>query len=62
MMTAMDGFNRLFGNTLPVLSRLRNLGLSLAERVTPAKALLARRAMGLAGDLPALARISPCSD
>lgn len=62
MMTAMDGFNRLFGNTQPLLSRLRNLGLSLAERVTPAKALLARRAMGLAGDLPALARISPCSD
>jgi 2-octaprenylphenol hydroxylase len=62
MMTAMDGFNRLFGNSQPALSRVRNLGLSLAERVTPAKALLARRAMGLAGDLPALARISPYSD
>ncbi len=62
MMTVMDGFNRLFGNAQPGLSRVRNLGLALAERATPAKALLARHAMGLAGDLPALARISPCSD
>jgi 2-octaprenylphenol hydroxylase len=62
MMTAMDGFNRLFGNAQPALSRVRNLGLALVERATPAKALLARHAMGLAGDLPALARISPHSE
>ncbi len=62
MMAVMDGFNRLFSNTQPALGRLRNLGLVLAERVTPAKTLLARHAMGLAGDLPALARISPYSD
>jgi 2-octaprenylphenol hydroxylase len=58
MMTAMDGFNRLFGNTQPALSRVRNLGLALMQTARPAKGWLARRAMGLAGDLPALARIS----
>jgi 2-octaprenylphenol hydroxylase len=56
MMTAMDGFNRLFGNTQPALRQVRNLGLSLMDAVSPAKALLVRHAMGLAGDLPALAR------
>jgi 2-octaprenylphenol hydroxylase len=56
MMSAMDGFNRLFSNDRTVLRGVRNLGLALVGRVTPAKSLLARHAMGLAGDLPALAR------
>jgi len=65
MMTAMDGLNRLFGNTQPVLRRVRNLGLSLMEAAPPAKGLLVRHAMGLAGDLPSLARRgadSPCNE
>jgi len=56
MMTAMDGFNRLFGNSQPALRRVRNLGLSLLDVAMPAKNLLVRHAMGLAGDLPSLAR------
>jgi 2-octaprenylphenol hydroxylase len=61
MMMAMDGFNRLFGNNQPLLRRVRNLGLALMDAATPAKDLLARHAMGLAGDLPPLARRDPHS-
>lgn len=56
MMSVMDGFNRLFGNTFPVLGWLRNLGLTAMDVASPVKEILARHAMGLAGDLPALAR------
>jgi 2-octaprenylphenol hydroxylase len=56
MMSAMDGFNRLFSNSRPPLQRLRNLGLSLAGRAGPARHFLMRHAMGLSGDLPRLAR------
>ncbi|MGD8311385.1 MAG: UbiH/UbiF/VisC/COQ6 family ubiquinone biosynthesis hydroxylase, partial [Gammaproteobacteria bacterium] len=56
MMSAMDGFNRLFSNAVPPLQRLRNLGLSLANRAAPARHVLMRHAMGLSGDLPRLAR------
>ncbi len=58
MLAAMDLFKRLFGNDLPPLRLARNLGLDLADRAGPLKHLLIRRAMGLAGDLPALARPS----
>ncbi len=56
MQTAMTGFKVLFGNEQPVLSQLRNLGLNLVNRTEPAKQFFIRYAMGLAGDLPALAR------
>ena len=56
MMAAMDGLNRLFSNADPALGWVRNLGLSLAGRVTPGRHLLMRHAMGLSGDLPARAR------
>lgn len=58
MLGAMDGFKRLFGSTLPPVRWLRGLGLTLADAAGPVKHLLARRAMGLAGDLPRLARES----
>jgi 2-octaprenylphenol hydroxylase len=56
MMSAMDGFNGLFGNALGPVRWLRNLGLSVVNSAGPAKDLLMRHAAGLAGDLPALAR------
>jgi 2-octaprenylphenol hydroxylase len=56
MMSAMDGFNVLFGNKLGPVRWLRNFGLSMVNAVGPAKELLMRHAAGLAGDLPALAR------
>lgn len=56
MMAVMDGFKRLFGATLPPVRLLRNLGLNLTDAAGPLKNQIARRAMGLAGDLPRLAR------
>ncbi len=56
MLGVMDGFKRLFGASLPPVRLLRNLGLNLTDAVGPLKNLIARRAMGLEGDLPRLAR------
>ena len=56
LMAAMEGFERLFqANPLP-LRWLRNSGLKLVEPMPEAKALFVRQALGLSGDLPALAR------
>lgn len=56
MMSAMDAINRTFSNAQSPLGRLRNLGLSLANRSGTLRQLFMRHAMGLSGDLPALAR------
>jgi len=56
MMTTMDLFYRVFGNSYQPLRLLRNIGLGLAEHVTPAKKLAMKHAMGLGGNLPRLAR------
>lgn len=56
VMVAMDGFKVLFGSTLAPVRWARNVGLSLSDRAGPVKQALVRRAMGLSGDLPRLAR------
>jgi len=56
MLAAMDGFKRLFGMDNSAFALLRNLGLDLVDASGPLKAMLARRAMGLTGELPRLAR------
>lgn len=56
MMSAMEGFKRLFGLDLPPLRVARNLGLSFFDRHTLLKHEIMQRAMGLQGDLPALAQ------
>ncbi len=56
MLGIMDGFKRLFGTSLPPARLLRNLGLNLTDAAGPLKNRIARRAMGLEGDLPKLAR------
>ncbi|WP_460062490.1 2-octaprenyl-3-methyl-6-methoxy-1,4-benzoquinol hydroxylase [Pseudomonas sp. S2_A05] len=56
LMAAMEGFERLFqADPLP-LRWLRNAGLKLVEQMPEAKALFVREALGLTGDLPALAK------
>ncbi len=55
-MTVMDGFKRLFGTDNAPLARLRSLGMNAADAATPLKNVLVRRAMGMTGDLPKLAR------
>ena len=56
MMTVMDVFYQTFSNDFFPSKFLRNLGLGLAERVTPLKNKVMRGAMGLEGALPKLAR------
>ncbi|MFC0709472.1 2-octaprenyl-3-methyl-6-methoxy-1,4-benzoquinol hydroxylase [Azorhizophilus paspali] len=56
MMAAMEGFERLFqADPLP-LRWLRNSGLKWMDNLPEGKALFVRQALGLSGDLPALAR------
>ncbi len=56
MIFALDGFKRLFSNDVAPLPMMRNAGLRAVERFTPLKHAFVRRAMGLSGDLPILAR------
>lgn len=56
MIFALDGFKRLFSNDIAPLPMMRNAGLRAVERFTPLKHAFVRRAMGLSGDLPLLAR------
>jgi 2-octaprenylphenol hydroxylase len=56
MIAATGGFKYLFGNDWRLVTGLRGAGLSLTNRMTPVKKLIMRRASGLIGDLPTLAR------
>lgn len=57
LMAAMEGFERLFqADALPV-RLLRNAGLKMVDHSAEAKALFVRQALGLSGDLPALAKL-----
>lgn len=56
MMAAMEGFQRLFQSDSLTLRLARNAGLDLVDGLDQAKALFVRQALGLSGDLPALAR------
>ena len=56
MMFAMDGFKRLFSNDVPLLAKVRGFGLNVTNRAPPLKHKFMRRALGLDGDLPRLAR------
>ena len=51
-----DGLNRLFSNDIAPLALARDLGLAAVDRIPPLKKLFMRHAMGLAGDVPRLAR------
>lgn len=56
MMQTMDLFYRVFSNDQLPLKLLRNIGLGLAGRLTPARKQVMAYAMGLKGPLPQLAR------
>ncbi|WP_207063061.1 UbiH/UbiF/VisC/COQ6 family ubiquinone biosynthesis hydroxylase [Motiliproteus sp. SC1-56] len=57
VMTAMDLIYRVFGRQDPASRLARNLGLGLTQRLAPVKKRAMRWAMGMEGDLPALARL-----
>lgn len=56
MQAVTGGFRYLFGSTLPGVRALRDAGLDFTERLPPLKRFFMRRASGLAGELPRLAR------
>ncbi|WP_429083456.1 FAD-dependent 2-octaprenylphenol hydroxylase [Aeromonas bivalvium] len=55
MLAAMEGLKRLFGGSHPLKKLVRGLGLSGVDAMAPLKQSLIRSAMGLEGELPALA-------
>jgi 2-polyprenylphenol 6-hydroxylase len=54
--TALDGLERLFSSSGVVTTRLRMAGLGAVERMPFVKRHLAKRALGLAGDVPGFLR------
>lgn len=56
MMTVMEMFYRFFSNDILPLKLVRNLGLGLAQRISPVRNKVMKAAMGLEGKLPKLAR------
>ncbi len=56
MMRLMEGFSMLFGTTSLPIVWLRSAGLSLTDALRPIKRVIMRRAMGLSGERPTLAR------
>lgn len=56
MMAAMEGFERLFHADALPLRWLRNAGMQWLDQQGKLKSMVIRRAMGLDGDLPSLAR------
>jgi len=56
MIAVTGGFKYLFGNNWPIVRELRGAGLALTNAMAPIKNLIMRRACGLVGDLPRLAR------
>lgn len=56
MLAAMEGLKRLFSGAHPLKKLVRGVGLRAADLLTPFKEGVIRAAMGLEGELPALAR------
>lgn len=56
MMTVMDVFYQSFSNDILPVKLIRNIGLGLAQRLTPIRNKVMKAAMGLEGRLPKLAR------
>ncbi|MGZ8227557.1 MAG: 2-octaprenyl-6-methoxyphenyl hydroxylase [Methylococcaceae bacterium] len=52
-----DSVVKIFSNDWLALAAARNMGLALLDHLPPAKALLAKHAMGLAGQLPQLGNL-----
>ena len=56
LLAATEGFVRLFSNDLAPIRKLRGLGMSLVDKVGPARRFFALEAGGGIGDLPHLLR------
>ena len=58
MIGAVDLLQRTFRVQLPGFDSLRAFGMRAVDAVTPLKDILARRAMGLSGELPEVMRVT----
>lgn len=56
MLAAMEGLKRLFSGNHPLKKLMRGVGLRAVDGLTPLKQGVIRAAMGLDGELPALAK------
>ena len=56
MLAAMEGLKRLFGDSHPLKKLVRGVGLRAVDGLAPLKQGVIRAAMGLEGELPALAK------
>ncbi len=56
MLAAMEGLKRLFAGSNPLKKLVRGAGLRAFDLLTPLKQSVIRAAMGLEGELPALAK------
>lgn len=56
MMSLMDGFYHTFSNDNNALKLIRNIGLAMAGKATPATKQVMKYAMGLTGEQPELAK------
>jgi 2-octaprenylphenol hydroxylase len=59
MLATVDSFKHLYGSDMASIRWLRNTGMGLLNNLPPLKQQVIRYAMGLAGDLPRLARGEP---
>jgi 2-octaprenylphenol hydroxylase len=56
MSASMEAFKQLFGHQQPLLKLVRNIGMNALNRLSPVKQHVVMQAMGLSGNIPALAR------
>ncbi|WP_158967515.1 FAD-dependent oxidoreductase [Paraglaciecola sp. L3A3] len=56
MIAAMEGFKRLFAGEKPVKKLFRDIGLAAVNQIPMVKQSIIKQAMGLAGELPKLAK------
>ncbi|WP_028470546.1 FAD-dependent oxidoreductase [Neptunomonas japonica] len=56
MSASMEAFKQLFGHQQPLLKLVRNMGMNTLNSLSPIKQHVVMQAMGLSGDIPALAR------
>ena len=56
---ACDGFVRLFSNDIAPLRLIRNIGMGIADKLSPIRNFLIKNAGGAMGDLPLLLRGEP---
>lgn len=58
MVATMEGFKQLFAGENPAKKLVRGIGMSLTDHLPGLKYTIIQRAMGISGDLPAMARHS----